>query len=570
MHFHNDYVYSFGFAFKSEEKVMTKRIVAIGLLLIIVISFQCFAEAETNLILNVNGYKQTTSVSCGAASSLMILYYKGCRDALVKDGITNDKQYFDKYRNRPDSEGLGMSMDNIQDGLNTYLGAGTYIQDWWAESPDELVTLVAGSLKQDYPVVASVNWYGGHYVVIYGIKYSNGATYFLIKDPVKSAGTVITKEIVDFYNSMPYPSWNINYYPIIYKKWVSVYRVSLDYNQINLNVLESRQLNLSIYPSNATNPKVTWTSDNESVASVDNTGVVTANRIGKATITVKTDDGGYTASCTVTVRAPDSGTCGDNAVWSYQDGTLTISGSGAMYDYPKELDGELPIRPWDGYLSEIQSIVVGEGITRIGDDAFSSCNGLNTLSLPKTLKSIGKYAFYACTPLTAINLPKGIISIEDWAFGWCSLNRMSITIPSSITNLGEAVFYGDWIESFNVDSGNNSYTSVNGVLFNKAKTELIAFPQARKGTYIVPSGTEVIGSYAFSYCFFSEIILPETVKYIRDYAFSWLGYDPKIFLPESVISLGDNVFYGEESGTVYCYAGSVSHAYVQENNISYK
>ena len=88
-----------------------------------------------------------------------------------------------------------------------------------------------------------------------------------------------------------------------------------------------------------------------------------------------------------------SGQCGDNLYWSYQNNTLTISGFGGMYDN----------RPWGLFTNEIQTVVLPNGITHIGNDAFSDCTGLNEITIPYTVTSIGDYAFAGCRKLVHVN-----------------------------------------------------------------------------------------------------------------------------------------------------------------------
>ena len=87
-----------------------------------------------------------------------------------------------------------------------------------------------------------------------------------------------------------------------------------------------------------------------------------------------------------------SGQCGDNLYWSYQNNTLTI-GFGGMYDN----------RPWGLFTNEIQTVVLPNGITHIGNDAFSDCTGLNEITIPYTVTSIGDYAFAGCRKLVHVN-----------------------------------------------------------------------------------------------------------------------------------------------------------------------
>ena len=88
-----------------------------------------------------------------------------------------------------------------------------------------------------------------------------------------------------------------------------------------------------------------------------------------------------------------SGQCGDNLYWSYQNNSLIISGFGEMYDE----------RPWGLFTNEIQTVVLPNGITHIGNDAFSDCIGLNEITIPYTVTSIGDYAFAGCRKLVQVN-----------------------------------------------------------------------------------------------------------------------------------------------------------------------
>ncbi len=156
-----------------------------------------YAE-NSNITLSMNGYKQTTSYTCGSASSLMVLYYCGQREALETSGIKRDEDFHNTYR--VDKRTKGIQMADIAKGINNFLGQDTYSIDYYVASVDDLINTVTNSLKLYRPVIASVYWYGGHYVVIYGIYYENGTAYFKIKDPAKTADQVITKKATEFYN----------------------------------------------------------------------------------------------------------------------------------------------------------------------------------------------------------------------------------------------------------------------------------------------------------------------------------------------------------------------------------
>ena len=108
----------------------------------------------------------------------------------------------------------------------------------------------------------------------------------------------------------------------------------------------------------------------------------------------------------------DNGTCGDNITWTLEaDGTLTLTGAGSMFNYTSSKKA-----PWNQYISEIKTIIVSEGITKIGEQAFKDCEVLESVSLPSTLVKIGKIAFQKCTMLRYIEIPASVTSIGDRCF----------------------------------------------------------------------------------------------------------------------------------------------------------
>ena len=116
-----------------------------------------------------------------------------------------------------------------------------------------------------------------------------------------------------------------------------------------------------------------------------------------------------------TAAAATSGTCGSNLKWKLEGGTLTVSGTGAMYNYG---DGSGRIQPWPG--DSIEEVVIGSGVTSIGNYAFEECHGINSVTIGKDVKSIGKGAFYTLYGgPESITIPVSVTSIGDYAFnGW--------------------------------------------------------------------------------------------------------------------------------------------------------
>ena len=125
----------------------------------------------------------------------------------------------------------------------------------------------------------------------------------------------------------------------------------------------------------------------------------------------------------------------DNLTWKlYEDGTLNISGTGAMKNYSYSNNKS----PACSNLS-VTSIVIEEGVTSIGDYAFENCDNLTSITIPENVEIIGKGAFYSCDNLKDVTLQDGVKIIERTAFIWCG-NLTNIVLPNSITSIGDWAF----------------------------------------------------------------------------------------------------------------------------------
>ena len=137
-----------------------------------------------------------------------------------------------------------------------------------------------------------------------------------------------------------------------------------------------------------------------------------------------------------------SGTCGDNVYWSFSNGTLTISGSGKMYDYSDSDSDNTSFNttaPWGNHRDyQIKKVIIAQGVSSIGDCAFYGCTSLTSVTIPNSVTSIGSHAFFFCHNLTSITIPNSVTSIEMKAFSNSGLT--SIRIPSSITCIEEYTF----------------------------------------------------------------------------------------------------------------------------------
>ena len=325
-----------------------------------------------------------------------------------------------------------------------------------------------------------------------------------------------------------------------------------------------------------------------------------------------------------------TGTCGSSTNWELDDEyTLTITGSGTTSDYSDSTQA-----PWSQYNTQIKSVDVKYGVTRLGNYAFYRCNNIESINLPDGFVSVGDYCFFLqgralqsvmlpdsmswigeesfanCYSLSQINFPANLTNIGKFAFENCALVNISIPsgvikqyvfdankslnsvyIGANVTSISSDAFVDcAALSSITIDSANSNYTSEDGILFNKSKTNLIKFPAANpKISYTVSdSVTSIatqafegasslnqvemsdnvtsIGMQAFYGCknlkkvvlsgslssipasFFNscssltDVTIPENVTSIGNYAFSNCSSLEKIAIPQKVTSIGTSGF----------------------------
>ena len=171
----------------------------------------------------------------------------------------------------------------------------------------------------------------------------------------------------------------------------------------------------------------------------------------------------------LSANAKDSGTCGPNLKWHLtDDGVLTISGKGRMYDYS---DGNGA--PWDNYYVKrnIKQIIIDDGITTIGRSAFRDCSNLTSVTIPNSVTTIGGSAFENCSALTSVTIPNSVTEIGSGAFYGCS-SLTSVTIPNSVTTIGNEAFrYCSSLTSVTI--GNSVTTIGDNAFYNTYMTKII-------------------------------------------------------------------------------------------------
>ena len=233
--------------------------------------------------------------------------------------------------------------------------------------------------------------------------------------------------------------------------------------------------------------------------------------------------------------------------------------------------------------SSLTGIMLPNGLKNIGNSAFTDCSSLTDINIPDGITSIENSAFYGCSKLQAIRIPKSVTSIGDSAFERSGLK--SVVIPASVTDFGDYIFSdcnelqyvtfsngitkvltkdGRWfsrckklkkitipkslgnidfericrecysLEMIEIDSDNQAYLAIDGIVYDKSRTKVLYCPQGFKGELIIPDGITSIEGGAFLGCSKLEAIsIPESVTTIESHAFENSGLK-SVVIPGSV------------------------------------
>ena len=219
-----------------------------------------------------------------------------------------------------------------------------------------------------------------------------------------------------------------------------------------------------------------------------------------------------------------AGACGyDLSGWLDSTGTLTVSGTGEMFDFT-ETSGPL----WSPYRDDIKTVIIEDGAASIGDYAFYECSNLTSVSIPDSVTAIGNSAFKYCKTLTSVTLPGNIAALENSAFAYTGLT--SIIIPDGISSLGAAFIGCKSLSSIDIP---DSVTHISGGAFDgcSALTSIE-----------LPPNITTIEDGLFNYSGLTSIVIPEKVTSIDASAFFGCQGLTSIVIPESVTSIGQTAF----------------------------
>ncbi|PKM49401.1 MAG: hypothetical protein CVV02_16180 [Firmicutes bacterium HGW-Firmicutes-7] len=294
---------------------------------------------------------------------------------------------------------------------------------------------------------------------------------------------------------------------------------------------QNLQMSATILPTNATDKTVTWSVLPlvGGTATISTTGLLTGTGVGTVRVTATNVVSGIVGTKDVTIT-DETPTGAEYFQFDASTGTII------RYNIEGGTDVIIP--------SEIDGIAV----EHIGEDAFNGSGGkgssgtpITSVIIPDSVISIGRSGF-ASNQLISIIIPGSVTNLGDYAFFRNPITEFNI--PHSVDTIGENVFYEcSELAKFTVDSNNNNYASIDGVLFSKDETTLLQYPYAKTGSYSIPDHVSDISEEAFWNCRkLTDIAIPDSVKNIGTGAFYSCIELTNITLPDSITSIGASVF----------------------------
>lgn len=225
----------------------------------------------------------------------------------------------------------------------------------------------------------------------------------------------------------------------------------------------------------------------------------------------------------------DGGECGYGMTWRLDtDGVFTVSGKGAMSDYPTK-----DMVPWVRYRMDIEKLNIEYGVTRIGNNAFNTFPDLIAVTIPETVREIGNYAFADCVSLHDIVIADGLQTIGNSAFTGCS-KMTAFPLPKTVTELGQAAFsHCSALSEFRVAG-----------MLRETRASLFADCTSLR-TVSLPASVQTVGLRTFSGCMsLSAIEIPGWVSVVAPYAFEKCASLQSVDLPPRLTDIENGVFSG--------------------------
>ncbi|GHT38474.1 hypothetical protein AGMMS49965_01950 [Bacteroidia bacterium] len=236
-----------------------------------------------------------------------------------------------------------------------------------------------------------------------------------------------------------------------------------------------------------------------------------------------------------------------DVVATLDDVTLTITGTGAMVDYTEEESRGTRL----GSGKWIETLVINEGVTSIGDYAFSHRIDLRSVTIPNSVTSIGERAFSDCPNLRSGTIPNSVTSIGSGAFSGCP--NLTVTIPNSMTSIGKGAFEGHAPSSGSIP---NSVTSIGERAFYGSGLTSVT----------IPNSVTSIGGEAFAGSRLTSVTIPNSVTSIGDEAFFGTRILSSVTISNSVTSIGERAF-AKCSGLISITVEAGNANYIAEDNV---
>jgi len=270
----------------------------------------------------------------------------------------------------------------------------------------------------------------------------------------------------------------------------------------------------------------------------------------------------YSCDGLSSIMIPNSVTNIGIGAFAVCDGLISINVDSNNNNY-KSVNGRFLIKA-GGMLVQgvnlVGEITIPDDVTSIGEGAFSGCNCLKCVTIPDSVTSIGDGAFNGCSALTDVTIPYNVRSIGSYAFYYC-IGLTNIVIPGSVTNIGFDAFADcEGLLSIMVDDGNDNFLSANGLLLSKDGAVVL---QGVNGDVMIPDSVTSIGDYAFEGRIgLTSIKIPNSVTNIGDSAFYCCIGLTNITIPSSVTTMAYSAFsYCSSLETIYVprgFTGSTS------------